>query len=190
VTARFTLLGCLALAACRFGGPSGDPEAYVAFPVDGGEDASAGASSGGAQATDDDSGGSNSEASAGDDTNGDDAAGDDAVAGDDAAGGTCGRTIPVCDPVHNTGCNPFQQCDVDPSQMTTPTGLCLFYSGSDASAPGACMTTLITETCPAKSTCVSGACRALCFCDSDCPASQCCSDTSGPPGFRLCRACP
>jgi hypothetical protein len=104
--------------------------------------------------------------------------------------GGCGRMVPICDPVHNTGCNPLQQCDVDPNQPTTPTGLCLFGPSPEAGAgAGTCLASLFTESCPARSTCVAGACRAVCFCDSDCPSSQCCS-ARGPVGFNLCEPCP
>jgi hypothetical protein len=95
----------------------------------------------------------------------------------------------VCDPVHNTGCNPFQQCDVNPSDADVPTGQCVgapFGGGSDASP---CTANFLTETCSAKSTCVNGGCRALCFCDGDCPAGLCCSDPSGAPGFKVCGSC-
>jgi hypothetical protein len=106
---------------------------------------------------------------------------------DDLPDGGCSSTAAVCDPVHNTGCNPFQQCDVDPSQASTPTGLCLFGGGTDA---GTCLATIFTESCPAKSTCVDGGCRTLCFCNGDCPVGECCSDRSGPPGFTMCGGCP
>ena len=104
---------------------------------------------------------------------------------DDAS---CTATVPVCDPVHNTGCNPFQQCDVDPSQTITPAGLCLFHSAPADAGP--CLQTVVSETCDAQATCVAGACRALCNCNADCPPGQCCADTSGPKGFRLCGSCP
>jgi hypothetical protein len=180
---RTWVVGLATLFACRFGGPSADPEAYVTFPDEGGTDAStstdemaapSGPEEGGAEPPlSGDDGGSASVDSAADD------------GGDD--GGNCSATVPVCDPVHNTGCNPFQQCDVDPTQKTTPTGLCLFYSGSDAS--GACMSTAVSETCAAKQTCVGGACRAVCFCNADCAPGECCSDTSAAAPFKLCQRC-
>lgn len=61
---------------------------------------------------------------------------------------------------------------------------------ADVLEAGACTASFFSESCPPKSTCVDGGCRELCFCDADCPAGQCCSDTSGPPGFTLCRPCP
>jgi hypothetical protein len=103
-------------------------------------------------------------------------------------GGACVAAVAVCDPVHNTGCNPLQQCDVDTLQTLTPTGLCVFNSGSEGG--GACTMTFVSESCAPKQTCASGVCRALCFCNADCPIGQCCSDASGPRGFTLCGTCP
>jgi hypothetical protein len=120
------------------------------------------------------------------DAPGDDVGLDDAASGE-APDGSCSGTVAVCDPVHDTGCNPLQQCDVDPSQTTTPTGLCVFAAAPEG---GPCTSTVFTESCPARSTCFGGSCRELCFCDADCPAGRCCSDTSGPPGFLLCGSCP
>ncbi len=173
------------LTACKLGGPSSDPETYVSISSD------AAASTGALEApADDGSSPSAGEASSQDDPGVLDDGPQDSSGFDDVQASTCTDAppaIPVCDPVHNTGCNPFQQCDVDPSQTTTPTGLCLFHSAADGSA---CSATVFTETCPARSTCVGGTCRALCSCGSDCAAGQCCSDTSGPPGFTLCAPCP
>ncbi|MGH7435531.1 MAG: hypothetical protein ACRENE_07635 [Polyangiaceae bacterium] len=183
---------CAVSTGCRLGGPSGDPKAYVAA-------GDASSSNGGSDATviGEDAAGSEDGGSAFDSL---EDAGVDAVAtgdggspdggavegGDDAS---CTGTVPVCDPVHDTGCAGFQQCDVDPSQPNAPAGLCLFHSApSDDS--GACLQTIVSETCDARATCVAGACRTLCFCNADCPAGQCCGDTSGPKGFRLCAACP
>jgi hypothetical protein len=196
VNLRTWALALATLVACRFGGPSADPKDYVTFPEDGGADAST-SSHAGPPSPVDDGGGADPDVStsAGDDSGGpasDDSATDDSTTNDGGGGGDgagqCGATVPVCDPIHNTGCNPFQQCDVDPTQKTAATGLCLFYSGSDAS--GACMSTGITESCPAKETCVSGACRALCLCNADCAPGQCCTDTSSAAPFKLCQACP
>jgi hypothetical protein len=181
--------GLVCLVACRLAGPSGDPLAYVACPN---EDACApGAEAGGVSPAEDGSSSGpagDATTSSSDDSGG--AAGHDGSADGPAIelteGGTCSQTVPVCDPVHNKGCNPFQQCDVDPNQKTTPTGLCLFGSASDS---GPCTATLLNETCLPTFTCVSGGCRQLCFCTADCPAGQCCSDTSGPPGFTLCQPC-
>jgi hypothetical protein len=180
------LVASLAFTACRFGGPSADPNAYVSFPSD------AEAEVGPTDAT--------LEASLPlDDATTLDAPVDEAAV-DDAAldgaapdapartAGDCGISSAVCDPVHNTGCPSFQQCDVDPTQATTPTGVCVFNSGPTEG--GACSSSVFQESCPPQSTCVSGACRALCACDSDCKVGECCSDTSGPPRFMLCQACP
>ena len=174
-----------ALTACKLGGPSSDPEAYVSFPND------ASTSTGTLDAPGDDG----SSPSAGEASSQDEPGvlDDGALASsglDDGQASTCtdaAPAIPVCDPIRNTGCNPFQQCDVDPNQTATATGLCLFYTAADG---GACSATVFTETCPARSTCVGGACRTLCGCSGDCPAGECCSDTSGPPGFTLCAPCP
>jgi hypothetical protein len=190
---RYAIAGLVGLAGCRFGGPSGDPGAYVTFPEDGGVDATSPADDGGSTGPRDDAPTAPPDDDAtGDDGPGDDGPGGDASTGDATAsetddGHACSGTVAVCDPVHNTGCNGLQQCDVDPSQTTTPTGLCLFASPAEG---GPCTSTLFTESCAARSTCVGGACRELCFCDADCPTGQCCSDTSGPPGFALCAPCP
>jgi hypothetical protein len=171
------------LAACKLGGPSADPAAYLFIPDNAAVDeASMGGSSSGA---DDDAslstGAGLPDGPSTSPSNGDDAE-PPAAACSDAS------SVAVCDPVHNTGCNPLQQCDVDPTQASTPTGLCLFNAGqADA---GSCTMSLVSETCAPKSTCVGGACRPLCECDSDCPVGACCSDTSGPPGFLLCKTCP
>jgi hypothetical protein len=174
-------LAALAISSCRFGGPSGNPEAYVAF-ADGGDDGEAGSPSEAGTVVDDATTGDEeapAEASA-DDASSDDA-GDARV--DDAS---CTVAVPICDPVHNTGCDALHQCDVDTSQ-SKPTGICVFYSASDA---GTCSSSIFNETCAPRSTCASGSCRALCFCDSDCPAAQCCAAGSGPGGFGVCGVCP
>jgi hypothetical protein len=166
------------LWACRIGGPSADPYDYVTFP-DAATDAASTSMT--LPAGDDGlTGPSGGDASAGDLDAGDlEAALDDAL---------CSSTVPVavCDPVHNTGCNPLQQCDIAPSQTNMPTGQCIFGGGAEG---GICTTSIFTDTCPAKSTCLDGGCRQLCFCNADCPVGQCCSDTSGPPGFTLCGPC-
>jgi hypothetical protein len=177
-------VACGLAAACQFGGPSGNPYQYA--PSDSSDD-DAGSEPEGASGTPLDATTSLPPITVGEGgaTPGDDAFGGSSPdTGDD---GGCTQTVAICDPVHNTGCNPLQQCDVDPTQTMTATGLCLFYSASDS---GPCTATAFTESCPAKSTCVTGACKALCFCDSDCPTGQCCSDTSGPAGFTLCGTCP
>jgi len=102
----------------------------------------------------------------------------------------CGPAQPVatCDPVRNTGCPPLTQCDIETS-ATTPTGRCVFYQAT----PGVpCSSSFVNVTCDAQNTCVAGECRKLCYCDSDCPPGNCCSDTSGPGpagAFKLCHPC-
>jgi hypothetical protein len=182
----------IGVAACRFGGPSADPAQYVAFAdasaevgtgVGSSDDASIDADLGtGSDATTD----ATPDVAETDDTG---TASDGAVIGpspEGSTGASCTPTAAVCDPVHNTGCNPLQQCDVDPTQTQTPTGLCLFYSSADAAT---CLATAFTESCAQGSTCVGGACRAVCYCDSDCPVGQCCPGTSHAGPFRLCESC-
>jgi hypothetical protein len=173
------------LGACRFGGPSANPYEYVSFP-DAATDAPYASSADDASPppADDSSPPPPDDGGPGDDAEG---GGDSDGPPDDAAGsGSCSGTVAVCDPIHNTGCNPLQQCDVDPLETSTPTGLCVF----GAMEAGVCASSIVSESCPPKSTCVDGGCRQLCFCNADCPVGQCCSDTSGPPGFILCRTCP
>ncbi len=175
-------IALVGLGACRFGGPSADPYAYVSFPGEGGAvDASIAADDGGFVAPDDATIGR-----PGNDGNdgvpsSDDASGDDGSFDNTTEGGSCAAAVAVCNPVHNTGCNPLQQCDVDVSQTTTPTGLCVFNGGAPDTGP--CSASVVNESCAPRFTCLSGSCRELCFCDADCPAGQCCSDTSGPHGF-------
>jgi hypothetical protein len=175
------------LAGCRFGGPSADPYEYMAFP-DAETDATS-TSMAPHAGEDEPSAAPAGEASAGDLDAGDLDAGD--LDAGDLDGGNLDAlcspvvTVAVCDPVHNTGCNPLQQCDVDPSQTSMPTGQCVFGGGAEG---GTCTTSIFTESCPPKSTCVDGGCRQLCFCNADCPG-QCCSDNSGPPGFTMCGPC-
>jgi hypothetical protein len=188
-------LPLVGLAACRFGGPSADPNTYVAYPPD-----ASGADGGTTAPPGDDgsvqpSGADDTGSMSGDDsTSGGDASnGDDAVApGGDSEGGSCSPMVSVCDPVHNTGCT-GQQCDVNPlSSASAPTGTCILFGtgASDAGIPNgsACFASPFNESCPAKSTCFNGACQELCFCDPDCPTGHCCSN-SGPPGFKVCGSC-
>ncbi len=187
---RLALAALVGFVSCRFGGPSANPDDYVAF--DAGADASM-ADARGSQGDDaavaatDGAVAAGDAASPGDATPPDEAS--DASTPDGVAeGGACSAAVAVCDPVHNTGCNPLQQCDVDTTQTSTPTGLCLFNSSTEGG--GACTMSIVSESCAPKQTCVGGACKALCFCSADCPTGQCCSDTSGPQGFTLCGACP
>jgi len=177
------MLVLAALSACQFGGPSTSPNQYVSFP-DAADDESV------ELPGDDVTVVAPAEGSPGPpvaDSSVDDAFENPSTpdAADPDSGG-CNPTVAVCDPVHNTGCNPLQQCDVDPSQAMTPTGLCVFNGPAEAAV---CTSSLVSESCAPGMTCVSGACRSLCFCDSDCPGSQCCTDTSGPAGFLLCQSC-
>jgi hypothetical protein len=171
------------LVSCRFGGPSANPDDYVA------SDAGADGAPGDAPASQ-----GEDAAVAPTDADASVAAGDDASPGDASTsdgvveGGACAAAVAVCDPVHDTGCNPLQQCDVDTSQTSTPTGICVFNSGSEAG--GACTMTFVSESCPPRQTCAGGVCRALCACNADCPIGRCCTDTSGPKGFTLCGVCP
>jgi hypothetical protein len=179
---RAQWLALLLIPACRFGGPSADPQAYVTFDAstDAGDDVSSGA-----DATVD---AGDLEASGDEPTGPDDAMDDGASAEAEVEAASCSGTVAVCDPVHNTGCpNTLQQCDVDTSQTATPTGICVFNSGPDS---GPCSVSIFTESCPPRSTCVGSTCRALCFCDGDCPTGECCGATGAPSGFRLCGACP
>jgi hypothetical protein len=174
------------LVACRIGGPTESPDEYVSFPDATADHAVALMTT----PTGDDGPSTPPGAATGSDAPADDlegGGGDFDSALDDLSDGGCSSTVAVCDPVHNTGCNPFQQCDIDPSQASTPTGLCLFGGGTDA---GTCLATIFTESCPPNSTCVDGGCRTLCFCNGDCPVGECCSDRSGPPGFTMCGGCP
>jgi hypothetical protein len=180
------------LASCRFGGPSANPDQYVGF--DTGSDAALDDGQG-SQGDDAAIAPADADASV---TTGNDASPTDATPPDDASdagtpdrvveGGACTGAVAVCDPVHDTGCNPLQQCDVDTTQTSTPTGICVFNSASEGG--GACTMSFVSESCPPRQTCVTGACRAVCFCNTDCATGQCCSDTSGPHGFTLCGACP
>jgi hypothetical protein len=170
------------LVACRFGGPSANPDQYVDYP-----DAT---SDGPTISTTIPPGDDGTSTPSGDDETGappgDDGGSDSDSGFDDRSDAGCSSTVAVCDPVHNTGCNPFQQCDVGALQGTMPAGNCVFGGTAEASA---CTMSLINESCPPKSTCVDGGCQQLCFCNADCPVGQCCSEP-GPPGFSLCGACP
>jgi hypothetical protein len=185
------ILGSGLLCACRFGGPTGNPEAYVAI-----DSAHADATTV-RPTTADDAGSSSTPADDAMVTPAPDAASppnDDASTLDAAAAasgggddGNCAATAAVCDPVHNTGCNPFQQCDVNPLVTTAPTGQCVF--GADGGSAAGCLATIFTESCAPQFTCVDGGCRQLCFCNADCTVGQCCTDRSGPAGFTLCGPC-
>jgi hypothetical protein len=175
----------LVLGACRFGGPSGDPSAYVDFPDPDAslQGATAGAQDGGGgdDATEATSANDAENAGAGE-------AGPDAPVPDaDPASCTPAKATPVCDPVHDTGCDALHRCDVDPTQPTA-TGRCVFASSAPEGGP--CSSSFLDESCPGTSTCVGTACRQPCYCDSDCSPAQCCSDSSSSFGFLLCQPCP
>src|ERR1700678_2300033 len=124
VTRLRDMLLLAAFSGCQFGGPSTSPSQYVSFP-DAADDGSIELPG---DDVDDVTVGPPAEASPAAPAT--DGSADDAFENPpspDAAGldaGECNPTVAVCDPVHNTGCNPLQQCDVAPSQ-TTPTGLCV-----------------------------------------------------------------
>ena len=185
---RWLALTSLAvLGSCKLGGPSANPDEYLAS--DAGADATlkdAHSQGDDAPVASDDSGA----APGGDDASPSDGApgADDAGTSDDAGVAcTVAASDAGCDPVHNTGCTAPLRCDVSLSLTGTPTGACVLYTGTDAG--GACWT-LVGETCSPGTTCVNSACRTLCYCDSDCPTGQCCSDKSGAQGFTLCAPCP
>jgi hypothetical protein len=174
---RWLALAPIALVgSCKFAGPSANPDEYVAS--DAGEDATVDVGQGGQGddapvASDDSSGGPGA----------DDAS--DTGTADDGGGAPCTATAPDagCDPVHNTGCITAQQCDVSVSLTGTPTGACVWSTGTDAGGP---CSTLFGESCSPGHTCVNSTCRTLCYCDSDCPAGKSCSDKTGAQGFTLC----
>jgi len=89
----------------------------------------------------------------------------------------------VCDPVCNTGCPALSRCDVGEG---TRTGACVgIWIGGEGSA---CFKGSTTDACAPRLTCVSGACRRLCYRDGDCPPGNCCTGAL-PSGFMTCAAC-
>jgi hypothetical protein len=95
-----------------------------------------------------------------------------------------------CNPVTNEGCPASLQMQCAVSFDAPLTGYCIFNSGGPPPAlGGACLNTVITESCPPKSTCVAEQCRKLCFCDSDCEAGQCCTEPLQSTGFKVCGDC-
>jgi hypothetical protein len=109
--------------------------------------------------------------------------------------GSCQPATPPmgCDPVNNIGCLvPFSFCDIERSQAVA-TGKCVF-PWSSTPPPldgGSCFMDAMSSTCTPTSTCVDGSCREICYCDSDCPGGQCCTEPA--PGssttFKLCTPC-
>jgi hypothetical protein len=176
----------LLAVACRFGGPSGDPSAYVPFG-DASDDRSMQAT---AETQVDEAGAIDASSDA---TRERDAASDAIGATDGservdgADGATCAppASIPVCNPVQNTGCF-LLQCDVDTTQ-SVPTGRCV--GGGIAAIGATCTVTSGSEACAAQTTCSGSMCRRLCFCDSDCAVGDCCTDVAGTSGFHLCAPC-
>jgi len=115
--------------------------------------------------------------------------------GSDAGMPSCQPATPpaICDPVKNTGCLvPFSFCDIDPAQAVA-TGRCVFPWTTTPlpDAGGSCFVDMMTDTCTPTSTCVEGSCRKICYCDTDCPGGQCCTEPA--PGssttFKLCAPC-
>jgi hypothetical protein len=107
----------------------------------------------------------------------------------DAAVSGCQPLAPaVCNPVMNSGCPDIlsMQCAVDLAAETLA-GYCIFKSPDMTG--NSCLNTLVTESCPPRSTCVFGMCRRLCFCDADCPDAACCTEPVGERGFKACGAC-
>jgi len=106
----------------------------------------------------------------------------------DADGCRAETMIEGCNPITNSGCAAElgMQCDVD---LFAPTlgGVCVF--SAPAPTPDACLAIPPTQTCPAKQTCVEGACRTVCLCDADCGAGSCCTDLLGEQGFKTCSKC-
>lgn len=190
-----TSVRCLAtlallVGACRFGGPSADPEAYVDV-----SDAAADAPNE-TQAVEPDDGDMSSDVGpidvdSGDGMSTDHDAPEDGPNGDSGEGAaacTPPATIPVCNPLMNTGCA-IGQCDVD-TTMTTPTGTCVLAALVPGNEGATCTQTAGSTPCQPELTCFGGSCRKVCFCDSDCPASGCCATGDGTTGFKLCGACP
>lgn len=99
-----------------------------------------------------------------------------------------GAPINTCDPVRNTGCLPVTQCDVD-VDSTMAKGRCVFPEMQSGTS---CTASFLSTTCPAKSACLAGVCRKLCWCSRDCGAGECCraAPSLGPSAaFRLCEPC-
>jgi hypothetical protein len=119
--------------------------------------------------------------------------GSEGTGGSDA-GMSCQPATPpaICDPVKNLGCLvPFSFCDIDPAQAVA-TGRCVFpWSLTPPPTDGGCLADMTSSSCMPMSTCAGGSCKKICYCDSDCPVGQCC--TQPAPGsstaFKLCAPC-
>ena len=99
-------------------------------------------------------------------------------------------SVGVCDPVKNEGC-PAElrmQCAVD-FTADTLAGYCIFQGPPAPDGSPTCLNTVATESCGPTTTCVLGTCRTLCYCDTDCPESECCTETIGELGFKVCGTC-
>ncbi|MFT3926451.1 MAG: hypothetical protein QM778_28155 [Myxococcales bacterium] len=107
----------------------------------------------------------------------------------DADSARCDRQVDVCNPVTNTGCSEalVQRCAPDLSSAKLA-GYCTFM-GEIPDGGLECFNSVVTESCPPKSTCHNGACRSLCFCDADCGDGQCCTEPLGEQGFAVCAPC-
>jgi hypothetical protein len=216
VNARLTWT-CALIAGCAFGGSDADPthglKTVSAGPsmdagVGGGEggddgddgppvildasvheDAAKTSDAGAGEAGVSDAGASDagaSDAGAGDAGSSDAGASEagPAVDGGGTASCTPGTGVPVCDPVRNSGCSLFTQCDID-TDAAVQAGRCVSWTlGSSA-----CSASSTSTTCDARSACVDGTCRKLCYCDSDCAAGTKCNGTApGPAGsVKICQ---
>lgn len=171
--------------ACRIGGPSADPRAYIEFPSDAGaaEDGSLSVDSGSDDASVADA---TVDVTSGSDTGAEGAA--DAPGSDGGDGGACVRPdAGACDPIANAGCIALQ-CDID-TRFTTPTGICVLASPLP-NAPGtSCTQVSGSVSCQPGYTCYGGTCQKVCFCNADCSSGQCCNGSAGTTGFGLCSAC-
>ncbi|MET0388671.1 MAG: hypothetical protein ABW321_22050 [Polyangiales bacterium] len=98
--------------------------------------------------------------------------------------------VAVCDPVINEGCPAAlrMQCAVDFASDALA-GYCIFQGPPAPNGSPTCLNTIATESCGPTTTCVFGTCRALCFCDSDCAAGECCREKIGDLGFKVCSSC-
>ncbi len=196
----YAVPGLLLTAACRFGGPSGDPTALIevdgGLPADHGEvdgrvAADTGAMNGQgavdnrsrdagqlvpAQATD----------AARSAVDAKSAAADPAQAAHDGSGCDAPDDLD-CDPVSGDGCLPFlEQCIVDPAS-SEPAATCVL---GGIQLDDTCTQDEFSTDCPPQYTCVMGQCRKYCYCDADCDLGTACKDPSGEGGstvFKLCQ---
>jgi hypothetical protein len=214
----------LIASACRFGGPSGDPTLLVvadAGGVDagggqGGQTGSGGpAGSGGIAGT---GGGTGSGGAGGTTADASDDVADDTTSeggfdgdvglvdvraeadavpdgGSFDSGPPTGCAPPftsaVCDPVCNAGCPSLFRCDIT---GTPRTGVCVGTLLSTAAEGMACTRSLATDDCVERLSCVEGACRRLCYRDTDCTTTGTCCTTAidfdaGPSGYKICGPC-